>query len=291
MCVTPCRRVICICGPVRTTSGILSGPPSVKSNCASPVNGGGTAAPNENGRAFHAEFAKTPLTSPVYPAPGRGRLLPKARGCANGLAAPFTTLPLMTSASHTTSAGSAAWGEEDGGGAPVPMISAYVRMASVMVSGAPVNGTAISRVTSANPRICTRSVHAPSSRSGRRKTPSPSELVVMTCAPCDAVTTAPGTGSPEKRMRPVRTAAASADAVTIHPASVRRGPFEVIDHQVLVWPFAGFHFQPQLLLHRRDDGRKLGVCRTRVDRIHELEMKMEVAGEAGLVQERPVKSR
>src|SRR4029453_13892559 len=87
-----------VCGPYLSSQGIFSGPPRVNPSSRSVYVGIGEAAPwNEHGRASHPEFPNSPFTPPVYRDPSRGRLLPKARGCANADAAPLITLPLMMS--------------------------------------------------------------------------------------------------------------------------------------------------------------------------------------------------
>src|SRR4051812_34737825 len=128
-------------------------------------------------------------------------------------------------------------------------------------------------VTSAKPRISMRRTQRPSSRSARRKTPSTSEVVVTLCWPCEAVTTAPGTGSPAKRMRPVRTTAASTYPPRREPRriarrillpAVRRQGFHVIDHQEAPGSSRLVDLHPDLLLERGENRRRLRRARVGV---------------------------
>src|ERR1700704_2159802 len=105
-----------VCGPWRTSRGIRNGPATVNPNCASPYDGTGVLEPvNEKGRAFQAEQPKIAPALAVYSECGLGRPLPKERGCANGVAAPLLTLPLMTDPSKTSGGGSVAATEVSAG--------------------------------------------------------------------------------------------------------------------------------------------------------------------------------
>src|SRR5262245_57041209 len=95
-----CWYATVVCGPWRTSQGIRIGPVIRPPTWTSLYLGAGASdASNEYGRAFNAELPPSALTAPEYVGRTCGRLLPNARGCANGEAAPLVTLPLMIAVS------------------------------------------------------------------------------------------------------------------------------------------------------------------------------------------------
>src|SRR5688572_16826916 len=76
------------------------GPPKLATKCTSLYDGFGADCPlNAKGRESNAELLLSSPTPPLYRPRPPGRLLPKARACANGEAAPLLTLPLIRSPS------------------------------------------------------------------------------------------------------------------------------------------------------------------------------------------------